>query len=92
VDRPPLTVKAIFLKNLVGPWGGRTTPRATVWPWGGFGHPRLAGMGGRNHPQGQAVALGGGLTTPRVILKNKKVLFYYLFFLILNNILLFFNK
>jgi hypothetical protein len=57
-----------FLKKKIG------------WPLGWFGHPRLAGMGGRNHPQGQTVALGGGLTTPRVILKNKKVLFYYLFF------------
>jgi hypothetical protein len=83
VDQPPPTVKEKFFKKiLLALGGGQTTPRATVWPWGGFGHPRLASMGGQNHPQGQTVALGSGLATPRVILKNKnkKVLLLLLLF------------
>jgi hypothetical protein len=61
VDRLPLMAKANFFKKIcLALGGGRTSPRATVWPWGGFGHPRLAGLGGRSHPYGQTVALGGG--------------------------------
>jgi hypothetical protein len=84
VDRPPLTAKANYFKKIcliLG--GGRTTPRAIVWLWGGFGHPRPASLGGRSHPHGQTVALGGGPATPRAI-STKYILFYYLFFKILN--------
>jgi hypothetical protein len=55
VDRPPPMAKANFFKKICLALGV-----AGVWPWGGFGHPRLAGLGGRSHPYGQTVALGGG--------------------------------
>ena len=71
-----------FKKNLFGPWGGRTTPKATVWPWGGFSHPILVGLGGRSQPQGQTVALGGSPATLRVIIKKKKkgIFLFFIFF------------
>jgi hypothetical protein len=77
----PQRPNRIFLKKIcLAIWGGRTTPRATVWLWGGFGHPRPAGQGGRSHPQGQIVALGGGPATPRVILKNKNKKYYFIIY------------
>jgi hypothetical protein len=55
-----------------GPPFGSGVALATPYQlaWGGFGHPN-----------GQTMAFGGGLATPRAILKNQKkkreVLFYF---------------
>jgi hypothetical protein len=68
VDRPPPMAKSIFLKKFVWPLGVAEPPQGP--PFGrGMASATLdrPAWGGRSHPHGQTVALGGGLAIPRAI-------------------------
>jgi hypothetical protein len=80
VDRPPPTAKANFFKKIcLALRGWPDHPKGHRLSVGWLWPPQTAGLGGRSHPQGQTVALGGGPATPRATSTNIYIYIILLF-------------